>query len=110
MSPSGTWRLHYAPLSTTFSGRKGRLAGFGRPRLEDYEIIARRLVGTLNTIELHILRCLVSGMSNKDIAVEAGISIAEVERVRATTMKRLSAVRTADAVRIGLYAEVDLVT
>lgn len=47
-------------------------------------------------------------MSNKDMAVVEGISITEVERVRATTMKKLNAMRTADAVRIGLYAGIDL--
>jgi len=76
--------------------------------LEDYEIAARRLVGTLDTTELQVLRCLVNGMANKDIAVATGSSIEDVERVRATMMKKLNAMRTADAVRIGLYAGVDL--
>jgi FixJ family two-component response regulator len=76
--------------------------------LEDHEILARRLVGTLNATELQVLRCLVGGMSNKHICGVAGLSMAEVERARAAMMDKLNARRTADAVRLGLFAGVDL--
>jgi hypothetical protein len=84
MSLSDTWRLHHAPLSAAFSGRNGRQAWLGRLRLEDYEIVAKRLVGTLSAPELQVLQCLVSGMSNKGIAIVARLSMVDVERVRAT--------------------------
>jgi FixJ family two-component response regulator len=107
MSLSDTWRLHHAPLSAAFSGRDGRQAWLGRLRLEDYEIVAKRLVGTLSAPELQVLQCLVSGMSNKGIAVVAGLSMVDVERIRATTMNKLSAKSTADAIRVALYAGLD---
>jgi FixJ family two-component response regulator len=76
--------------------------------LEEHRVSARRLVGTLDASELQVLKCLVQGMSGKGTAVWACMAADDVERSRAAVMSKLNAKRTADAVRIGLYAGVDL--
>ena len=68
---------------------------------------AKRLVGGLSAGERQILRCVVSGMSPRGIAAAKEISVAQVEDVRMSMMRKLQARTTADAVRIGLLAEVD---
>jgi two-component system, LuxR family, response regulator FixJ len=68
---------------------------------------AKRLVGGLNVLELQILRCVVAGMSGRDIATAKGIGLAEAEDLRISMMRKLQARTTADAVRIGLLADVD---
>lgn len=69
---------------------------------------AMRLVRTLDATELQILRALVRGMSLKSTATMMGIPLDRIEHARATMMKKLKAARTADVVRIGLYAGLDL--
>lgn len=76
--------------------------------LEEHRDSARRLVGTLDANELQVLKCLVNGMSGRGTAIWAGMAPDDVERSRAAVMRKLNAKRTADAVRIGLYAGVDL--
>lgn len=68
---------------------------------------AMRLIDRLDATERQILRYLVLGMSNKDIAAKTGIGLSNVETYRASMMEKLKAKRTADAVRIGLLGEVD---
>lgn len=70
--------------------------------------MARRLVGTLDATELQILHCLVRGMSEKGTAELTGIQLEDVGRSKASMMKKLKATRSADAVRIGLYAALDV--
>lgn len=68
---------------------------------------ARRVVETLSPREREVLRGLVNGASNKEIAVALAISPRTVEIHRAKMMRKLNASTTADAVRIGLYAGED---
>jgi FixJ family two-component response regulator len=76
--------------------------------LDDHQAVARRLVGTLDATELQILHCLVRGMSEKGAAALTGVRLDELRRFTSSMMKKLKATRTADAVRIGLYAALDL--
>lgn len=75
--------------------------------LDDHQVVARRLVGTLDAIELQILHCLVRGISESGAAALMGVRLDEVRRFTSSMMKKLRATRTADAVRIGLYAALD---
>ena len=84
--------------------------GHDRLRALSERTSTKRLVGGLSVRELQILRCVVSGMSNRGIAAAKGISLAEVEDFRISMMGKLLARTTADAVRIGLLAEVDRAT
>lgn len=79
--------------------RKGRVA---RQRAE-----ARQLVKLLTRRENDVLKCLVSGASNREMAQQLGISPRTVEIHRRNMMLRLNAQSAADAVRIGLYAGLD---
>jgi FixJ family two-component response regulator len=92
------------------SRQSGRRAdeGFVATSLEEHRVSARRLVGTLDASELQILKCLIRGMSGTGMATWTGMAVDDVERSRAAVMRKLNAKRTADAVRIGLYAGVDL--
>lgn len=76
--------------------------------MEDYEVVARRLVGALDGIEFQILECMVRGMSNREIAEQMGIEPETLERFRSSMMTRLNAKRASDAVRIGLHAGLDM--
>jgi FixJ family two-component response regulator len=75
--------------------------------LEDQQILARRLVGGLDAVEEQILRFIVRGLSDREIAAATSNDREIVGRFRASLMKKLNAKTAADAVRIGLYAEVD---
>jgi FixJ family two-component response regulator len=68
---------------------------------------ARQLVGTLSVREMDVLRELVNGASNKEMALILGISPRTVEIHRGNVMRKLNASSTADAVRIGLFAGLD---
>lgn len=74
--------------------------------LEEYEFVARRLVGTLDAVERHVLSCLIRGMSGRDIALQTAYVKGDLERIRASMMQKLNASGIADAVRIGLNAGV----
>ncbi len=76
--------------------------------MEDQKIVARGLVESLDAAELLLLRCLVRGMSSRSGASVLGVTLDEFEVTRASMMRKLGAVATADAVRIGIYAGVDL--
>lgn len=68
---------------------------------------ARNMVDALSGREREVLRALVSGAPNKEIAKVMGISPRTVEIHRANVMRKLAASTTADAVRIGLFAGLD---
>ena len=57
--------------------------------------------------ELGTSWCVVSGLSDRGIAAAEGIGLAQVDDVRLSMMRKLLARTSADAVRIGLLAEVD---
>jgi FixJ family two-component response regulator len=68
---------------------------------------AEEAVSTLSPREYDVLRLLVDGASNKEIARSLVISPRTVELHRSSMLKKLNAVSSADAVRIGVYAGVD---
>lgn len=65
---------------------------------------AQQLVAGLSGLENEILAGLVGGHSIKSIATILSLAPDEVERAKGSLMRRLSALRTADAIRIGVYA------
>ena len=67
---------------------------------------ALRLVACLSRLENEILGGLVNGHSVGSIAAILSLAPAQVERTKGSMMLRLSALATADAIRIGLYAGV----
>jgi two-component system, LuxR family, response regulator FixJ len=81
--------------------------GEQRARLEKRKLQAKAFVKLLSPRERDVLRELVAGGSNKDIAKRLGISPRTVEIHRANAMGRLNAGSVADAVRIGVYAGLD---
>src|SRR5688500_2026618 len=52
---------------------------------------AGHLVATLDRTERQVLRCLVQGMPDRQIATMADIDIGQVQRARASLMKKLDA-------------------
>lgn len=79
-----------------------RLIGEHRRRLE-----ARSKVERLTAREKDVLRLMVQGHANKNIAMELDISPRTVEIHRGNMMRKLQANTTSDAVRIALYAGLD---
>lgn len=79
-----------------------RLIGEHRRRLE-----ARAKVERLTARENDVLRLMVQGYANKNIAMELDISPRTVEIHRGNMMRKLQATTTSDAVRIALYAGLD---
>ena len=74
--------------------------------VEGRRLAAKRLVSELDAAELLVLVALVGGMSKRAIAAGPGHDPAGVERTFVSLMAKLKAATIADAVRIGLYAEV----
>ncbi len=68
---------------------------------------ARQKVQGLTARETDVLRLLVKGCANKNIAMELEISPRTVEIHRGNMMRKLQAQTTSDAVRIALYAGLD---
>ncbi len=64
----------------------------------------RDRLGVLTAREQEVVRHLVAGLSNKQIAREMGISIKTVEHHRAHIMSKSNATNAADLVRLGVIA------
>jgi FixJ family two-component response regulator len=82
----------------------------GNDRVLRQEILrseAKSQVRGLSRREREVLACLVRGQSSKQIGKRLGISSRTVEVHRANLMTKLRANSLSDAVRVGLYAEVD---
>jgi two-component system response regulator FixJ len=76
------------------------------PQLRSEAIMAAAaLVGTLSTREREVLDALVAGQPNKVIAYDLGISVRTVEVHRARMMDRLGVGQFAEAVRLGVLAQ-----
>lgn len=77
-----------------------------RPRIGDWEPgdadTARRLLQTLTSREYEVLKQLVDGKSNKEIAAQLGISPRTVEFHRAHIMEKTAAKALPDLVRLWL--------
>ncbi|WP_052761717.1 response regulator transcription factor [Aurantiacibacter luteus] len=69
---------------------------------------AKRRIADLTSRERQVLVLIGRGFSNKGVARELGISPRTVEVHRANLYEKISAVSTADAVRIGIQAGLDL--
>jgi two-component system response regulator FixJ len=90
-----------------------RLLGAVELALEDQTIQLRleaitaavALVRTLSTRERQVLDALVAGQPNKVIAFDLGISVRTVEVHRARMMDRLGVNQFAEAVRLGVLAQ-----
>lgn len=65
-------------------------------------------VAQLTPRERQVLACMVDGRSNRDIAEHLEISSRTVEIHRANAIRKLDASTTAEAVRIGIYAGLEL--
>jgi FixJ family two-component response regulator len=63
-----------------------------------------RRVETLTTRELEVLRCLVRGLSNKQIAAELQIAVKTVDNHRTRAMRKTGALNAADLTRISIAA------
>ena len=61
----------------------------------------------LSNRETQILRAMIRGLLNRQIAAETGLSIRTVETHRANILRKLGANHTSDAIRIGLEAGLD---
>lgn len=68
---------------------------------------AKRAIAALTPRQRDVLRGVLRGDSSKQIAHDLGISPRTVEIHRSSMLGRLGARTTADAVRIGIYAEMD---
>ena len=64
---------------------------------------AQQLIARLSGLEKEVLAALVDGHSVKSIATALSLAPSEVVRAKGSLMRRLSALRNADAVRIGIY-------
>jgi two-component system response regulator FixJ len=83
------------------------LAAFAAKRAEASDIEAvRQRMGKLTDRELELLRLIVSGLANKQIAGEMGISIKTVANHRANLMAKTGALNAADLVRMSMIAEI----
>jgi PAS domain S-box-containing protein len=79
----------------------------GRPdrRRQEAHGAARSLLARLSERETQVLRGLVAGMTNKEMARHLDLSPRTVEMHRSTMMADLGVSSAADAIRIGLEAE-----
>jgi FixJ family two-component response regulator len=66
---------------------------------------ARRRMAALTHREREVLRLLVAGLSNKQVAAEMGISVKTVEHHRAHVMSKTAALNVADLVRLKMLAD-----
>jgi FixJ family two-component response regulator len=66
------------------------------------------LIRSLSLTELQMLRGMVAGESLSAIAFRLALDGPEAQKHRDSMMQKLGATSTADAVRIGIYAALDL--
>jgi two-component system, LuxR family, response regulator FixJ len=83
------------------------LAAHAARRAEASEVAAtRQRMAALTDRELELVRLIVSGLANKQIATEMGISIKTVANHRANLMAKTQALNAADLVRMCMIAEI----
>ena len=73
----------------------------------DLELEARLRVAKLEPAERQVLVYLVRGCSVIEIAGEMGVLVEEAVSLKASLMKKLGALATADVIRLGIHARVD---
>ena len=64
---------------------------------------AQQLIARLSGLEKEVLAALIDGHSVKSTATVLSLAPSEVVRAKGSLMRRISASRNADAVRIGVY-------
>jgi FixJ family two-component response regulator len=83
------------------------LAAHAAKRAEASEVDAiRQRMANLTDRELELVRLIVHGLANKQIAGEMGISIKTVANHRANLMSKTGALNAADLVRMSMIAEI----
>jgi len=83
------------------------LAAYAAKRAEASEVESIRLrMADLTDRELELLRLIITGLANKQIASEMGISIKTVANHRANLMAKTGALNAADLVRMSMIAEI----
>ena len=83
------------------------LATHAAKRAESSEVDAiRQRMRNLTDRELELVRLIVHGLANKQIAGEMGISIKTVANHRANLMAKAGALNAADLVRMSMIAEI----
>ena len=83
------------------------LAAYTAKRAEASEVEAiRQRMANLTDRELELVRLVVQGLANKQIAGEMGISIKTVANHRANLMAKTGALNAADLVRMSMIAEI----
>lgn len=95
-------------LNATF--KRLTCEGEKRSQQEQLRSTARARVDALTHRERQVLVLLVRGMSNKNMAQELGISARTIEIHRGHMMNKLRARSASDAVRIALYADLEVET
>lgn len=79
----------------------------GRLRAAQKRNEAETAIRLLTMRELEVLRAMVAGLGNKQIASELQISPRTVEIHRANLLAKLNAQSSSEAIRIGIYAGLD---
>lgn len=102
------WPFDPGLLDATF--KRLAIEGERRSQREELRLAAKARVATLSRREREALVLLVQGMSNREMAEELGISPRTVEIHRGHMMNKLGARSASDAVRIALYADLDIET
>lgn len=98
----------FNPLLLDAAFRRLAIEGSRRAKLARLRVQAKASVQALSPREREVLALLADGMSNLEMGRTLGISSRTVEIHRAKMMRKLNAASTADAVRIALYAELDV--
>lgn len=79
-----------------------------RLRAERRRSEAENALRALSPREIEVLRAMVAGSSNKQIALDLKISPRTVEIHRANLLSKLNAHSSSEAIRIGIYAGLDM--
>jgi two-component system response regulator FixJ len=90
---------------TLLNGIEAALAKAGRRVGDRAPVEAARRIATLSPREREVLDGLMTGLQNKMIAFDLGISVRTVEVHRARMMERLGTRKLADAVRLAVLAK-----
>jgi two-component system response regulator FixJ len=90
---------------TLLNAIEAALAKVGQPAHEREAAQAAQRIATLSPREREVLDALLTGRANKVIAFDLGISVRTVEVHRARMMERLGTRQLAEAIRLGVMAQ-----
>lgn len=80
-----------------------------KQQIEQYEANAKAAVSSLTPREYEVLKGMVDGLRNKQIAFDMGISIRTVELHRVHVMEKLNAKSLSDVLKISIAAGFDYI-